>query len=359
LKPAFTAARFFLSKQDIARIEPFGTGNINDTFLVTLHQGKQLVLQRVNPAVFPEPLLVQHNMRIVTNHLEHEIRNSPARKDRFTPLVLYHGKNGDSYQAEDGSIWRLLHLVPGKTYETINTPFQAEELGRCLGIFHHLLSTIEPTKLADTLPGFHHTQACLDQYDRVRAEHEHDQDPAMKFCHLFIEMRRALATLLDDAPPLSRSVIHGDPKVANFLFDDDSDRVVSVIDLDTVRNGLLLHDIGDALRSCCNAIGESPPAPEHVFFDPDLFTAWLKGYFGEAELLLTNVDKAHIVQAVQVISFELGLRFVTDHLQGNRYFKTRFPGHNLIRAQVQFYLVQSIEDQLEELQSIVDTRIDR
>ncbi len=354
MKPAFLATCFFLSEQNIDSLEPFGAGNINDTFLVTLHHGKQLVLQRVNPAVFKEPHLIQHNLRIVTDHLERQIKNNPNLKDHFTPLVLYQGENGDSYQAEDGSVWRLVNLVPGNTHETISKPSQAEDLGHCLGIFHRLLSTLEPTKLTDTLPGFHHTSACLDKYDLVRAEHEQNHDPSIEFCHLFIEKRRTLATLLDDAPELSRSIIHGDPKVANFLFDDDNDRVISLIDLDTVRHGLLLHDVGDALRSCCNPIGESPPAPEHVHFNPDLFTAWLKGYLDEVEMLLTNVDKAHIVQAVRVLAFELGLRFVTDHLEGDHYFKTRYPGHNLVRAKVQFRLVQSIEDQLETLQSIVN-----
>lgn len=353
MKPELAAVRFFLPQQDICSLEPFGTGNVNDTFLVTLHQGRQLVLQRVNPVVFPDPQLVQHNMRLVTTHLDRQVRNSPDLKDRFIPLVLYQGKNGDAYRDEDGGVWRLMNLVPGKTCETIHTPSRAEELGRCLGIFHRLLSTLDCSELADTLPGFHHTPACLEQYDRVEANPAENSDPEIAFCHRFIAARRALATTLAEAPALSRGVIHGDPKVANFIFADNSDRVVGLIDLDTVREGLLLHDIGDALRSCCNPRGESPDAPEHIRFAPDLFAAWIKGYCREAGLLLTIADKAHIVQAIRVIAFELGLRFVTDHLAGNRYFKIRLPGHNLIRARAQFHLVQSIDDQFEHLQSIV------
>ena len=353
MNPAFSAALFFLSKQDIDSLEPFGAGNVNDTFLVTLHLGKQLVLQRVNPSVFPDPQLVQHNMRLITHHLDNKIQNLPELKDRFIPLVLLSGKNGDAYQSEDEAVWRLVNRIPGKTHETITKSSQAQELGRCLGIFHQLLSTFDPTELTDTLPGFHNTPAYLDQYDLVRVEFAKNHVPETEFCHQFIDTRRALATILNDVPALSQHVIHGDPKVANFIFDKDSDRVISLIDLDTIRHGLLLHDIGDALRSCCNPMGESPPTHEHVHFDPVLFSSWLKGYFDEVELLLTNEDKAHIVQAIQVIAFELGLRFLTDHLGGDHYFKTRFPGHNLLRARVQFRLVQSIEDQLENLQSIV------
>ena len=359
MNPARRAAHFFLSEQEIDSLEPFGTGNINDTFLVTLLHGKQLVLQRINQDVFPDPQLIQNNMRLVTGYLNHQIQNNPGLQDRFTLLTLFRGKNGDTYQAKDETVWRMVNCIPGKIYETVNRPSQAEQLGLCLGIFHRLLSTLQPAKLAKTLPGFHHTPAYLAQYDLVRAEHGHDHDLEIAFCHQFIDTHRFLATLLDDTPTLSRSIIHGDPKVANFIFADDSDRVISLIDLDTVRSGLLLHDIGDALRSCCNPMGESPPAPEHIRFDPDLFAAWLKGYFSEAELLLTSEDKAHIVQAVRVIAFELGLRFITDHLEGDRYFKIRYPRHNLLRAQVQFHLVRSFEDQMENLQAIVNTRTHR
>ncbi len=355
MNPAFSAAHFFLSKQDIDNLEPFGTGNVNDTFLVTLHLGKQLILQRVNPAVFPDPQLVQHNIRLVTNHLNQEIQNQTVLKKQFIPLNLLSGNNGDTYQGEDKALWRLINHIPGKTHETVTRISQAQELGRCLGNFHQLLSTFNSTKLADTLPGFHNTPAYLDQYDRVKVNLEKNHIPEAAFYRQFIDTHRFLATMLDDVPTLSRNVIHGDPKVANFIFDKNSEKVVSLIDLDTVRHGLLLHDIGDALRSCCNPMGESPPAPEHVHFDPALFSSWLKGYLSEGELLLTNEDKAHIVQAIQVIAFELGLRFLTDHLSGDHYFKIQFPGHNLLRARVQFHLVQSIEDQLENLQSIVTT----
>lgn len=352
----FQAARFFLSRQDIDSLESFGTGNVNDTFLVTMPRRTQLVLQRINPAVFPEPQLVQHNMRLVTRHLEEKIQNRPELQDRFIPLILVNGMDGDAYQSQDRAVWRLMNRIPGISCETVNTPSRAEELGRCLGLFHQLLSTLDPTELADTLPGFHNTPAYLARYEKVRTELEQGHDTEIESCYRFIDSRRTLATILDNVPALSRCVIHGDPKVANFIFDKNSNKVISLIDLDTVRHGLLLHDLGDALRSCCNPMGESPAAPEQVYFDPALFSSWLKGYFNETELLLTNEDKAHIVQAVRVIAFELGLRFLTDHLEGNHYFKTRFPGHNIFRARVQFQLVQSIEDQLEYLQSIV-TRI--
>lgn len=355
MKNVFSAARFFLGDQDIDRIEPFGTGNVNDTYLVTLPGGKQHVLQRINPTVFPDLYQVQHNLRIVTRHLNQAILNSPELKDRFIPITLFSGDQGDTYLDGQGALWRLVNRISGETFETISTPSQAEELGGSLGLFHQLLSTLEPTILTDTLPGFHDTSAYLKQYDKAWQRYRSKDEPDVQFCHSCIEPRRSLAALLDDSQGLSSRVIHGDPKVANFVVDVATGRVVSLIDLDTVKPGLLLHDIGDALRSSCNPLGESPPGPEQIYFDPDLFAAWLKGYTRATEFMLTNDDKAHIVQSARVITFELGLRFITDYLEGNHYFKIRYPEHNLFRAKVQFHLVQSIEKQLDNLETIVKT----
>lgn len=354
MKPVFSAARFFLEDQNIDRIEPFGSGNVNDTYLVTLQDDQKKVLQRINPSVFPDPKLVQHNMRLVTHHLDHAIQTSPELRDRFTPLVLFTGETGDAYMDEEGAVWRMANHIPGKTCESIKTASQAEEIGSCLGIFHRLLSTIDSTPLVDTLPGFHNTPAYLNQYDIAWQHYNQKQSSEVQLCHSNIASRRFLATALVNSTGMSRCVIHGDPKVANFVASDDTGRIISLIDLDTVKPGLLLHDIGDALRSCCNPLGESPSEPEQTYFDSKLFASWLKGYACETELLLTNEDKAHIVQAVKVITFELGLRFITDYLEGNHYFKIRYPEHNLIRAQVQFRLIQSIEDQYENLEAIVN-----
>lgn len=343
------AARHFLAGHDIAGLAPFGNGNVNDTFVVVPGSGEELILQRINPAVFPEPQRVQDNLALVARHLAEAVRNQPGLRERFIPLTVYEGKDGAGFHDPDGGVWRLVNRVPGQTHDTVTSPSQAWEIGRCLGLFHRLLTGMDPARLTDTLPGFHDTAGYLAQYDRAAANA--GLDPESEFCRRFIEERRNLAFLLGKTPGLSRGVIHGDPKADNFVF--DRDRAVSLIDLDTVRHGLLLHDIGDGLRSCCNPAGESA-GPDEVRFDAGLFHAWIRGYLSEAELLLTAGDKAHIVQAVRVIAFELGLRFFTDHLEGDRYFKTRQPGHNLLRARVQFALVRSIEEQTKALQNVIE-----
>lgn len=353
MNQATQAARFFLSARTIQSIQPFGTGRINDTFLVILFTGERLVLQRINPRVFPDPHQVIANMRLVTVHLaEQAVISQPLRHACSFP-VLHQGKNGYAFTDEKGGVWRLLTYISGLTVEKVSEPPRAEELGSCLGLFHRLLSSLEPNALADTLPGFHDTPSYLQVYEEALAGAEPENDPDLDFCRRFIDHHHQLATRLSAGEELTQCIIHGDPKVANFIFRESSDTVISLIDLDTVRSGLLLHDIGDALRSCCNPSGESASPADDIRFNPDLFKAWLTGYCREAEILLTPADKIHIVQAVRVIAFELGIRFLTDHLQGNTYFKTRFPGQNIARALVQFRLVRSIEEQLPQLMDIV------
>jgi hypothetical protein len=178
-------------------------------------------------------------------------------------------------------------------------------------------------------------------------------DPREEACCLFVERLRGRAGLLEEnRSRLCRTVIHADPKVANFLFARGRDEAVALIDLDTVMPGLLLHDLGDALRSCCNSPG-GEGAPERIFFDRDLFAAFIKGYAGEADRLLGAPDRNLLAQAPLVIAFELGLRFFTDHLQGNTYFRISRPDQNLDRALVQFSLAASILAQQKELAGLL------
>lgn len=355
LKTALRAATFFLTSHDIARLQPFGAGNINDTFLVTLHSGGRRILQRLNPAVFPEPVRVMDNVRLVTEHLRQERDRNGIAPEQFRIASLVAGRTGDFYRAADGSIWRLMTFIAdSRTYQTIRRGKQAEELGRTLGIFHRLTGTLDPGRLAETLPGFHQTASYLQQYDRISAAQDGRAGPEIACCRAAVDQRRALVTILEEVRGrLHQQVIHADPKVTNFLFDRHADRVVSLIDLDTVRPGLLLHDIGDALRSCCNPGGETGRSGQTIFA-PELFRSWLRGYYQEAGFLLTDEDRTRIIAAVLLMTFELGLRFFTDHLSGNRYFKTSFQGHNLQRALVQFDLATSIEQQTGTLESIIN-----
>ncbi len=343
------AAAFFVGADTIAAITPVAAGNVNHTWLVLLEDGSRRVLQRLNPAVFPDPGLVMDNLHLVSDHLHRRLQDL-AITDLEVIRVLRAGNGADRLVDPDGGTWRMVaHIDSGATRRHVENRVQATAIGRTLGYFHLLLSDLDASLLGNPLPGFHVTSGYLAAYDRVAARTRATTGEE-RFCAACIEEHRCLATALSGkGGALRRQVIHGDPKVANFLFAPGSDRVVSLIDLDTVAPGLLLHDLGDCLRSCCNRQGEEHADPTETRFDTDLFSAVLAGYAQVAESLPGSADRDLLPTAVRVITFELGLRFFTDHLQGDRYFAVDRPGHNLHRALVQFHLLRSIRDQHDEL----------
>jgi Ser/Thr protein kinase RdoA (MazF antagonist) len=341
-----SALEFFLPGEPVQRLTTLGHGNINDSWRVELTVGTRLVLQRLHPAVFPDPGAVMANLRIITGHLGRQVVPGIS----FFRLVI-NPQGQDHCLDAAGCCWRLLTYIDNtRTLASLDTPAQAEEIGSLLGRFHLLTATLDADTLADPLPDFHITPRYLEQFDAISCTSQQG-NRAEAFCRTLIEELRPAASILEQARDrLSRRVIHGDPKPANFLFAADGDRAVSLIDFDTVKPGLLLHDLGDCLRSCCNPLGEGHADPAATVFDPDYFQALMAGYLRQAGYLLTPADKDLLITAVSLISFELGLRFFTDHLAGDRYFKVSRPGQNLQRALVQFHLNQSIGAQQGELE---------
>jgi Ser/Thr protein kinase RdoA (MazF antagonist) len=209
--------------------------------------------------------------------------------------------------------------------------------------------------LVDTLPGFHIIPEVLRRYDEVLAGARAAASPDLNQCRRFVSRRRAWAGVLEDAKArglIRPRTIHGDPKAGNIMVDTTTGRAVGIVDLDTVKPGLVHYDIGDCLRSCCNPGGEEEER-ETVHFNVDLCRAVLQGYVEWAGRFLTSLDIDYIYDAVRVIAFELGLRFLTDHLEGDVYFKVTHPGHNLARALGQLRLVESIERQEADIRAVV------
>ncbi len=229
-------------------------------------------------------------------------------------------------------------------------------MGYALGLFHHLLSDLPPGNLADTLPGFHVTPQYLAQFDAVLGQPDLPSSPEVAFGLQFIEARRAWAGVLEQGRAEGRlrlRPIHGDPKVNNVLLDTATGQAVALVDLDTVKPGLVHYDIGDCLRSGCNPLGEETAHWQAVRFEPELGRALLQGYLGVARDSWSDQDHAYLYDALRLLAFELGLRFFTDYLAGNVYFKVRHPEHNLARALVQFRLTESIEAQEQALRALI------
>jgi Ser/Thr protein kinase RdoA (MazF antagonist) len=348
---AAIAARFD-SGGSVTGVQENRTGNINKTFLVSIDAAPhRFILQRINKNVFKRPELVMKNIGVFTRHVEARLSQAPLAEGRRweTPRVLPARAGGDFFNDEQGECWRALSFIEGaRSYDTAQSESHAREAGWALGAFHSLISDLPAESLADTLPGFHIAPDYLAHYDRVLAGHAATESPEVKYCMGFIEQRRALASVLEDARAAGRlplRPIHGDPKINNVMMDTATGQAVSIIDLDTVKPGLVHYDIGDALRSACNPLGEETDRWEEVRFDTELARAILTGYLEQASAFLTPADYDHLYDSIRLIAFELGLRFFTDHLAGDVYFTADYRGHNLARALVQLQLAASIETQ--------------
>lgn len=350
----------FTLQGEVTAVQAFGSGNINDTFLVTL-DGSQLqhfVLQRINTQVFRQPQLIMQNMCIFTEHVHKRLQHTPLSRRWEVPRVLLTQDNQDHWRDAEGSFWRAISFIEGsQSFDTMSDRSHAKEIGYALGMFHNLISDLSPEKLADTLVGFHITPLYLQQYQEVLAKTTPHPSPEVNYCLQFISDRQIFAHILENAKAegkLPLRLMHGDPKINNVMFDIATQKAVSVIDLDTVKPGLVHYDIGDCLRSGCNPAGEEAADWNDVYFDTDLCQGILDGYLSVAKTFLTENDYAYMYDAIRLITFELGLRFFADYLAGNVYFKVKHPEHNLERAIVQFKLTESIESQETQIRSIIE-----
>lgn len=344
------------TQQSVRAVRALGSGNINDTFLVDL-EVSQFVLQRMNTQVFRQPQHVMQNMQICTQHICDRIPQLQLDRRWETPQVIFTTDNQDHYLDPSGAFWRAISFIENShAYDTIQNLDQAEEIGYALGLFHRLVSDLPPERLADTLQGFHITPLYLHQYDQALSNSTAPRSPEVNYCLNFVRDRQAWAHVLENAKQtgkLKLRLMHGDPKINNIMFDTATDQAVSMIDLDTVKPGLIHYDIGDCLRSGCNASGEETQDWETVQFESDLCEGILRGYSNIAKTFLTEQDYAYLFDAIRLIAFELGLRFFTDYLAGDIYFKVNYPEHNLARALVQFKLAESIEVQEPSIRAII------
>jgi Ser/Thr protein kinase RdoA (MazF antagonist) len=330
--------------KSIVSIEPLGNGFINDTYLVTTDT-EPFVLQRINKHVFPQPEQIMLNLTVLNQHLNQIDENQVTLK---IPSLLTTENGHDFFCDGQGEYWRSLSYIANtESLETISNLAQAEQVGYALGQFHRLTHRLDSEKLHDTLPGFHIAPRYLNHYLTVSGQSKIKKDP---YCADFIDRYQHIAHDLETAKEaglLSVSVIHGDPKLNNFLFDKTSQRIVSIIDLDTVKPGLIHYDIGDCLRSCCHDLATDK-------FNLEICQALLTSYLKVLGDLLTANDSLFLYPAIRLIPFELGLRFYTDYLEGNRYFKVAVAGQNLMRASAQFRLCANLMAQEKAIKELIE-----
>ena len=344
---AHQACKHF-SHAKIKKITELGKGLINDTYLVNTDK-EEFILQQINSQVFPRPELIMKNLLLLNQHISKKIISRSTKLK--IPRVLNTINQKSYFIDKKTNYWRALEFIKNtKSKESISDINEGIQVGSALGHFHHLLSDLSIDSFQDTLPGFHITSNYYQHYQRVEKLYDEPENTEKsQFCRNFIAQFKDKINVLEIARQkglLTDRITHGDPKLNNFLFDKSSDLIVSLIDLDTVKPGLVQYDIADCLRSCCH-ISQSNT------FDLEICRAILQSYLQQVGGFFTNQDYEFLYPAIQLIPFELGLRFFTDYLEGDYYFKVDFPEQNIDRAIAQFYLCKSIEEQEEEIKRVI------
>ncbi|MEO0416096.1 MAG: phosphotransferase, partial [Verrucomicrobiota bacterium] len=315
--------------------------------------------------VFKDPAAVMANMKKITVHAHQKIASEAEGADRIwqLPRVIPTKSGEDFFIDEEGEYWRGLSLIASTdSYEFVESPEIAHEAGLVLGHFQRIISDFPAGELQDTLPGFHVTPGYLAGYDSTistdGAQERLESSAEAKRLAQFVEERREFASVLEDARQrgeLSLRPTHGDPKITNIMIDQITRKGTCIVDLDTVKPGLIHYDFGDGVRSSCNPAGEETLDLGEVYLDVDLFESLVKGYLKEASGFLTEADHRYLYDSVRLITFELGLRFFADYLAGDVYFKTNYPEQNLNRARVQFALCESIETRESMMRKALDS----
>jgi len=327
-------------------LRPLGAGHINRTFAVTDARGETAVLQQLNPHVFVNGQAVMENTARVCAHLREKLKaegfdeaQAARRALRLTPT-----RDGRDFARDaGGAFWRCMPYIAGTvSFEKVDSPQRARAAAFAFGQFSRRMADLPAPALKETLPGFHDTLGRFGAFERaLKADRAGRADTVAAEAD-FVLGRAALAGELQSLG-LPERTVHNDTKLNNVLFDESSGDVLCVADLDTVMPGLVLHDFGDLARSVTNTAGEDETDLSRVRVDETLFAALAQGFVQGASDVMGRDEIAHFALAARTITFELGMRFLTDYLDGDVYFRTHRPAQNLDRARVHFRLLESME----------------
>ena len=351
-----SVARHFQIHGGFLSAEPYGSGHINDTYCVKFDQGGapvRYILQRINHNIFKNPVALMENIQRVTAHLGGKI-NSERDFSRRT-LTLIPSRDGRPCHCDEhGNSWRTYVVIDkARTYDAVESPAQAFAAAKAFGRFQRLLADLPASRLHDTIPDFHHTPkrfAALEkaiQADTVNRAKFAEPEIEFAFKHEAIT-----GTLLDAGLP--ERVTHNDTKFNNVMLDDTTGDGICIIDLDTVMPGLALYDFGDLVRTTTSPVKEDERDLSKVTMQFPMFEALARGYLASAGDFLTEAEKKYLPFSGKLITLEIGIRFLTDFLAGDTYFKVHRENHNLDRCRTQFKLVESIEQQEEQMNKLVE-----
>ena len=345
-------SRFALEGR-VTDIRPLGNGLINDTFRVVTDGPDDFVLQRINQGIFRDVDLLQHNIDCVTRHIRRKLEMAGERDiDRKVLRFLPEKMTGKSYWTDGKEWWRVsVFIRDAITYEAV-TPEYAGYAGVAFGRFEAMLADI-PDQLGETIPDFHNMELRARQLREAVAADAAGRmaDPEVR---AFVDQMFACEAEMCKAERMHREgvlpkrICHCDTKVNNMLFDRDG-QILCVIDLDTVMPSFVFSDFGDFLRTAANTGAEDDPDLDKVDFNMEIFKAFAKGYLSTAGEFLTPLERENLPFAATLFPYMQAVRFLTDHINGDTYYKIKYPGHNLVRTRAQWKLYEAACGRLDEM----------
>lgn len=344
----------------VLSIKVYGSGHINDTFLVEMGTNglvKKYILQRINHNIFKKPKELMENIENVTSYLREEIIKRGGDEERETLNLVKTKDNKSYYEDEKGAYWRIYKFIEGaKTYDKVENIKDFYESALAFGNFQSLLSNYDAGKLHETIPDFHNTKKRFRDFKIAVEKAVLERLISAKEDIDFVLENKYLSEILGDMlekGELPLRVTHNDTKLNNIMIDDISRKAICVIDLDTVMPGLAINDFGDSIRFGANKADEDEVDIAKVGIDLNLYEAYVKGFIEACKGSLIDKELENLPIAAMVMTYECGMRFLADYLTGDTYFKTSRQGQNLDRARCQFALVKDMKKNLDLMKDIV------
>lgn len=343
------AYAFRISGQPVSCIN-FGHGHINHTFKITTDSGREYILQKINKYVFKDPMKVMINASAVTNYIRERV-DDPRMVLHFIPTL----RGNYCHRDPDGEFWRMYDFVGGFCLDAPETDEDFYQSALAFGRFQHLLSDFPADTLYETIPEFHNT---IDRYrllkEAIRSDNVGRAAGVQREISFALAQEEQCSILqkMREAGTIPLRITHNDTKLNNVLLDKETRKSLCVLDLDTVMPGLSVHDFGDAIRFGATTAAEDEPDASKMKLDLNKFRVFTKGFL-EAAPTLTEVEVENLALGAFTITMEIGIRFLKDYLDGDVYFKTAYPEHNLIRARTQFALAADMQTKWEEMKNIV------
>ena len=351
------AAAAFATDGEAISCQRYGSGHINDTFRLICEK-HPYILQRMNTDIFQDPVSLMRNIEGVTTFLRQEVIKNNGDPDRET-LNLIRTREGAPYYVDSrGNYWRMYLFIEGATcYNLVEKPEDFYQSGKAFGHFQRLLADYPAETLHETIVNFHNT---VDRFAKFKAAVEADSEDRATSVQeeiKFVLDREELAhTLCDlqDTGKMPLRVTHNDTKLNNIMIDDETGRAICVIDLDTVMPGLSVNDFGDSIRFGASTGAEDEQDLSKISCDLHLYEVYTKGFIEGCAGALTDIELDMLPMGAILMTFECGMRFLTDYLEGDHYFKIHREGHNLDRCRTQFKLVADMEEKLPQMKAIVE-----